>query len=238
MTVPLMALAVGAIIAGFVGVPKVLWGNNGIEHFLEPSFTARAVDVNRAPAQAMHEAPALSGHQAVGESMGAAAEHAAEAVPHLSTWGEVGLMAFSVLLAAIGISVAWRIYVRAPEIADNLAARWSGAHRVLLNKYYVDELYDATVVQGTMASATGLWVFDARVVDGAVNGSGWLTIFSSWFSHLIDKYLVDGLVNFVGAAFEEGSFLFRRAQTGLIQNYALVMLFGVFAFVSLYLFVR
>ena len=89
-----------------------------------------------------------------------------------------------------------------------------------------------------MASANGLWVFDARVVDGAVNGSGWLTIFTSWFSHLIDKYLVDGLVNFVGAVLEEASFLFRRVQTGLIQNYALVMLLGVFAFVSMYLFVR
>jgi NADH-quinone oxidoreductase subunit L len=147
-------------------------------------------------------------------------------------------MAFSVLLAAVGILVARRFYVRAPEIADNLAARWAGAHRVLLNKYYVDELYGATVIKGTMASANGLWVFDAKVVDGAVNGAGWLTIFASWFSHLIDTYVVDGLVNFVGAVFEEASFLFRRAQTGLIQNYALVMLFGVFAFVSIYLFVR
>jgi NADH-quinone oxidoreductase subunit L len=89
-----------------------------------------------------------------------------------------------------------------------------------------------------MASASGLWAFDARVVDGAVNGSGWLTIFSSWFSHLIDKYIVDGLVNLVGAVLEESSFLFRRLQSGLIQHYALVMLFGVFAFVSIYLFVR
>ena len=79
---------------------------------------------------------------------------------------------------------------------------------------------------------------DRNVVDGAVNGSGWLTMFSAWFSHLLDKYIVDGLVNLVGAVLEESSFLFRRLQTGLIQNYALVMLFGVFAFVSVYLFVR
>ena len=93
-------------------------------------------------------------------------------------------------------------------------------------------------VSVTMASAAGLWVFDAKVVDGAVSGAGWLTIFSSWFSHLIDKYLVDGLVNVLGAVFEESSFVLRRVQTGLIQNYALVMLLGVFAFVSMYLFVR
>jgi NADH-quinone oxidoreductase subunit L len=82
-----------------------------------------------------------------------------------------------------------------------------------------------------------MWIFDARVVDGAVNGSGWLTIFSSWLSHLLDKYIVDGLVNLVGSVLQESSFVFRRFQTGLIQNYALLMLFGVFAFVSVYLLV-
>ena len=261
MTIPLMTLAAGAIIAGFVGVPQALWGNNAIEHFLEPSFTASAAHVahatvpaeagthenavvaSHASAPAAHEASALSELPAVSESKGThesaeAGGHAAGEGGHLSWWGEIGLMAFSVLLAVIGIATAWRFYVRVPEISERLAARWAGAHRVLSNKYYVDELYDATVIKGTMASAAGLWVFDAKVVDGAVNGTGWLTIFSSWFSHLIDKYLVDGLVNFVGAVFEEGSFLFRRAQTGLIQNYALVMLVGVFAFVSIYLFVR
>jgi NADH-quinone oxidoreductase subunit L len=252
MTIPLMTLAAGAIIAGFVGVPQALWGNNAIEHFLEPSFTARAVVASHATAPATHEVPALSELPVVSESKGGhgnAVAHAnAATVPaeagthetggHLSWWGEIGLMAFSVLLAAIGIATAWRFYVRVPEISERLATRWAAAHRVLSNKYYVDELYDATVIKGTMASAGGLWVFDAKVVDGAVNGTGWLTIFSSWFSHLIDKYIVDGLVNFVGAVFEEGSFLFRRAQTGLIQNYALVMLVGVFAFVSIYLFVR
>jgi NADH-quinone oxidoreductase subunit L len=128
--------------------------------------------------------------------------------------------------------------VRSPEIAENLARRWSGAHRVLSNKYYVDEFYGATIVGGTLRSADGLWTVDRLVVDGAVNGSGWLTVFSAWFSHLLDKYIVDGLVNLVGAVLEESSFVFRRLQTGLIQNYALVMLFGVFVFVSLYLLMR
>jgi NADH-quinone oxidoreductase subunit L len=63
-------------------------------------------------------------------------------------------------------------------------------------------------------------------------------MFSSWFSQLIDKYIVDGLVNLVGTVIEEASFVLRRFQSGLIQNYALVMLFGVFAFVSVYLFMR
>jgi NADH-quinone oxidoreductase subunit L len=57
-------------------------------------------------------------------------------------------------------------------------------------------------------------------------------------SGLFDRSVVDGLVNLVGWVAEEGSFWFRRLQTGLIQNYALLMLFGIFAFLSVYLFVR
>jgi NADH-quinone oxidoreductase subunit L len=251
MTIPLQLLAVGAVIAGFVGVPAALGGGNAIEHFLEPSFTARAAVAEHAAATAGSEAKTLSEAAHAAESKGGAEAHTTAAehtVPaeqgapseaaHMSAAGEIGLMAFSVLIAVIGIMTAYRFYVRAPEIAENLARRWSGAHRVLLNKYYVDEFYGATVVAGTLRSADGLWAVDRNVVDGAVNGSGWLTMFSAWFSHLLDKYIVDGLVNLVGAVLEESSFLFRRLQTGLIQNYALVMLFGVFAFVSVYLLVR
>jgi NADH-quinone oxidoreductase subunit L len=107
-----------------------------------------------------------------------------------------------------------------------------------LNKYYVDELYDATVVSGTMASARGLWAVDRNVVDGAVNGTGWVTIVGSWFSGLTDRTVVDGLVNLVGGIVEESSHRFRRLQTGLVQNYAVLILFGVFAFVTVYLFAR
>jgi NADH-quinone oxidoreductase subunit L len=231
MTYPLMALAVGAIVAGFVGVPAALGGGNAIEHFLEPSFTAHGA------AEAGAEAPA-----AVAPAAAAAeAEHGpagAEEEPHMSAAGEIGLMALSVAIAVAGIMAAYRFYVVRPEISESLATRFAGAHRVLSNKYYVDELYNATVVRGTMDGSRGLWGFDARVVDGAVNGSGWATRFSAWCSHMIDKYVVDGAVNLVGWTAYESSFGFRRMQTGLIQNYALLMLFGVFCFVSWYVFAR
>jgi NADH-quinone oxidoreductase subunit L len=247
MTIPLVILAVGAAFAGLVGIPAALGGGNAIEHFLEPSFSARAAVVEHAAAGAGGEAKALSELTAAGEPKGgapaetaAAVEHGApgETAHHISWAAEMGLMGLSLLVGIVGILTAYRFYVKAPEIAENLARRWSGAHRVLSNKYYVDEFYGATVVDGTIASANGLWTVDRTIVDGAVNGSGWLTVVSAWFSHLIDKYLVDGLVNLVGAVLEESSFAFRRFQTGLVQNYALVMLFGVFAFVSVYLFVR
>jgi NADH-quinone oxidoreductase subunit L len=171
------------------------------------------------------QAAAEAGHEGVVEK------------PEMAAAGEIGLMAFSVFLGVVGIWVAYRFYVRRPEISENLAARFSGAHRVLSNKYYVDELYGATFVNSTLASANLLWAVDRNVVDGAVNGSGWTTILTSWISGLIDKYIVDGLVNLVGWILEKSSYAIRRAQTGLIQNYALLMLFGVFAFVT-YLLLR
>ena len=218
MTIPLMALAVGAIVAGFVGIPAALGGSNAIEHFLEPSFTASA--------------SAEGGHGAETVAAEAAGEHEA---PHMSHAGELGLMALSVLVALGGIGLAYRFYLSRPEVADQLSVRWAGPHDVLLNKYYVDELYGATVVRGTFAGADRLWAFDGTVVDGGVNGTAWTTVVLSWVSHAFDRYVVDGLVNLVGWTASEASFVFRRFQTGLIQNYALWMLFGVFVFVSYFL---
>jgi len=143
-----------------------------------------------------------------------------------------------VLAAASKKLNAQKIYVKNPEIAGQLAARWAGAHRTLLNKYYVDELYDATVISGTFTAGRGLWTFDRNVVDGAVNGTSWVTVISSWLSGLTDRAVVDGMVNLVGWIVQEASLSFRRFQTGLVQNYALLMLFGIFAFVGIYLFAR
>jgi NADH-quinone oxidoreductase subunit L len=237
MTVPLMALAIGAMVAGFVGIPQALGGGNTIEHFLEPSFTASAAagshhaaagEVGVSPGTTAPAPAGTPAHEGTG-----AAEPA-----HMSRAAELGLMLFSVLLAAGGILIATNFYVKNPEVPKRLADRWPGAHALLFNKYYVDELYNATAIKGTLSSGRGLWTFDGRVVDGAVNGSGWLTQLGAWASHMFDKYVVDGLVNLVGWTAGEGSYLFRRVQTGLVQNYALLMLFGVFAFLTVYLLAR
>ncbi len=222
MTGPLMLLAIGAIVAGFVGIPAALGGSNAIEHFLEPSFT-----VNAAIAEVE-----------VGDEEGAVAGEAQETEHEMSRTGELGLMALSILVALGGIALAHRAYIARPELAEAWRIRWVGVHRVLLHKYYVDELYHGTVVRGIMSSSRGLWRFDGRVVDGAVNGTGWLTRASAWCSQLFDKYIVDGAVNLVGWSAWEGSFSVRRLQTGLIQNYVLATLLGVFVFVSVYVFVR
>jgi NADH-quinone oxidoreductase subunit L len=228
MTFPLTVLALGAFVAGFFGIPAALGGGNTIEHFLEPSFTAES-----------HVAPGVrpGGGEAGLTAVTAAAGEEHETEP-ASRGLELGLMAFSVLIAALGIGLAHKFYVTSPEISERLATQWSGAHRTLANKYYVDELYNATVVSGTFASGRGLWIFDRRVVDGAVNGSSWITVVSAWFSGLTDRTVVDGLVNLVGRICEEGSFWIRKVQTGLVQNYALLMVLGLFAFLTVFLLSR
>jgi len=184
-----------------------------------------------APGHSEGAAPAAPGHAAGGEGHG-------EGAAHLSTAGERGLMVFSVLIAALGIGFAWRTYISHPEFAERMKQRFAGAHRVLSNKYYVDELYDATAVRGTMGAARGSWRFDRTVIDGLVDGSAWATRLSSWLSGFLDTHLVDGAVNATGATFREASHGLRRLQTGLVQNYALLMMIGVFVLISLYLIVR
>src|SRR5262249_55452680 len=149
MTFPLMALAIGAIVAGFIGIPSALFGSgSAIEKFLEPSFTAEhtIADSGLRTADSREPQSAIEGHSG-------------EAGAHLSRGAELGLMAFSVLLALVGLFAAYRFYVVSPDISERLAQNWSGAHRVLSNKYYVDELYEATVINGTFAGGRGLWTF-------------------------------------------------------------------------------
>ncbi len=95
MTLPLQVLAVGACVAGFVGIPAALGGGNAIEHFLEPSFTAHASAEPGAPAR-----------EAAAEPAGAAAEPAEHEEAHASRGVELGLMGFSLLVAIGGILLA------------------------------------------------------------------------------------------------------------------------------------
>ena len=98
--------------------------------------------------------------------MHGAAEHASHSL-------EMALMIVSSLIAIGGIGVAAFLYLKRPTIPDAMAARFPGVYRFLVNKGYIDELYDAVVVQPIKSlSEHVLWKADARVIDGAVNGMG------------------------------------------------------------------
>ena len=86
-----------------------------------------------------------------------------------------------------------------------------------------------------MWSMNAFWTVDERVVDGIVNAFATFTrLYSNW-SGFLDRLVVDGSVNGVAVLVQSGARAFRLMQTGLVQNYLLVMALGVFVFATLYL---
>ena len=167
-----------------------------------------------------------------------AGAHAAEHAPSISL--ELALMAASVAVATIGLFVAYLWYAKGEgRVPAGLAARYPRLYRTLANKYFVDEAYEAVFVEG-LAKGGGrfLWEVDATVVDLIPNGAAAATKGASWLSNLFDKHLVDGAVNGVATSLQGGFRLLRRAQTGHVQNYALVMGAGLFCIVAVYLIFR
>ncbi len=155
---------------------------------------------------------------------------------------EWGLILVSVAVAVVGILIARRLWGgdRGLQAEEAFAANAPAVQRTLQNKYWVDELYDATFVRGTWSLAALLHRFDAGFIDGfLVNGLGArLTLVSSMASGLFDHYVVDGLVNFSGWLSTRGSRMFRRVQIGFVSQYALVMAMGVFALVCAWIVAR
>jgi NADH-quinone oxidoreductase subunit L len=181
MALVLIVLAIGSVLAGYIGIPHALGGHNALATWLAPAFQAGAP---------------------------AAAE---EALAPEEIALELTLMVVSSVIAVAGIALAAFIWLKRRDIADGLARSLAGPYRVLLNKYYVDEIYDASVVRPIQAlSRDGLWrVFDVKVVDGVVNGAG--TIVSA------------------------GAGALRRVQTGSVRAYAGSIFIGVVMILGYYL---
>jgi NADH-quinone oxidoreductase subunit L len=150
-------------------------------------------------------------------------------------WPDIPLMLLSTLIALGGLFTAYHFYVQNPALPQRLAERFAFAYQVLLNKYYVDEFYDAFIVRPVMWSMNALWTIDARIVDGIVNGFAAFTrLYANW-SGILDRLVVDGSVNGVAVIVQSGARVFRLVQTGMVQNYLLVMALGVFVFATIYL---
>jgi NADH-quinone oxidoreductase subunit L len=201
MAIALIVLAIGSVLAGYIGVPHALGGHNMLAAWLEPAFEAHL--------------PAAEGVATPTEEPGAAAAHgdeaAAGAEQHDETALELTLMGVSSAIAVIGIAIAWFLWRKRQDLVANLARSFAPVHRLLLNKYYVDEAYDAAVVHPVrLISQEGLWRgFDVKVIDGAVNGTA---------------SLVDG-----------GAWLLRRLQTGSVRAYAGGVFVGVVVILGYYL---
>src|SRR5262249_17222340 len=143
-----------------------------------------------------------------------------------SFW-EWSLMFASVGVALVGWLVARSFYKDAKStVPQKLAAAFPRLYPVVLNKYYVDEFYQATVLRGTGLLARALAVFDNVVIDGIVNGTAKVVAFVANIDGAIDKYLVDGAVNFFADAIVGAGGRLRRLQTGRIQNYLYAAVLG------------
>jgi NADH-quinone oxidoreductase subunit L len=182
MTLPLMALAVGSAVLGIViGFPPEL---GFIHSYLNPVFE--------------HCVPL--------QGIGVLIDTCAHEQP---IWEVViSLAAVSVVAGLIGIAIGLSMYVRhRPDPAA--VTRASGPiYRLLVNKYYVDELYDHRIVDLGRAFFGALWAFDVHVIDGIANGIGRLAAMGG------------------GGA--------RRLQTGVVGNYALTIVVGLLVMIVAY----
>ncbi len=172
MTVPLMILAFLSLVGGFVGIP-VIEGAQRFGNFLDPVF---------APAKAI-------------------IEHGAHHAGHHSVTAELVLMAVSLGIAIFGLLLARFMYITSPETPGRIVDRFSGLHRLVYNKYWIDELYDFLFVNSIVEFSKLLWKkFDEAVIDGVVNG--------------------------VGAVTQAFGGVLRLLQTGFVKDYALSVLVG------------
>jgi len=211
MTLPLYALAAGAAVVGWLGIPKFIFGKeNFFEGFLAPVITPLAAGWQIEP----HE------------------------IPHATEWL---LMGTSVGVAFLGIVLAWAFYSGAYPFAvpARVAASLGGFYRLVRDKYRVDEFYEAVFVNGLIKrGGRFLWEIDARVVDLIPNGAASLALGLSHVSSWVDRTFVDGAVNGVGSVFQAAFRGMHRIQSGRAQNYALTMAAGIFGFVCLYLLLK
>jgi len=161
--------------------------------------------------------------------------HAVEGSTHSELATEWIFIIISLVVAGIGMLLGGLFYIWRPALAGIWSQRLRPLYVASYNKYWVDEFYGLTVTRRTMDLARAVFRFDSGIVDGIVNGLAWL---SRLFSRIVggfDKYFVDGLVNTIAAFIMRlMSPLFRAAQTGFTQNYALVMVLGLMVAVAVF----
>ena len=195
MWVPLAVLAVLSIVGGFMGVPAAWGGSNHFEHFLAPAI-AHVAPAGEVAHGETHAAPATPAGEAVTPAPEAAAHAPAPAAPaevHHDVTTERLFTVISVLLGFLGIGIGVAVFLKKP-------IRWMP--KWLENKYYVDEIYEASVIHPIEhTSRDFLW-------------------------KIIDVKLIDGFVNGVAKAFAGAANILRYTQTGSARNYAAVILIG------------
>ncbi len=184
MAAPLAILAVLSLAGGLVGMPASWFGPSPMERWLHPVLGApEAVAAGEVAHGAGGQGDPGAGHGGP----------------------ETLLMIVSTLAAAGGIGLGWSLWVARPDVPGRIAAGAGAVHRYVRGKFFVDELYDAVVVQPYYGLCRLSARFDAGIVDGTVNG--------------------------LGAAIETSGHVLKLFHTGFVRNYALFYMAGAAAVV-------
>ena len=174
-----------------------------------------------------------SGHEPLLEHFLSPSLPAAEKVPfretsHATEWL---FQAIGVGIAALGWISARALYLDAKStVPERLKATFPRIWAIVFNKYYVDELYQATVINPSLWASRALYWFDQNVIDGLVNAVATVGRAVAYADAAFDQKVVDGAVNLLADAFLHGGAKLRRLQTGRIQAYLFGALAGAIAF--------
>lgn len=160
------------------------------------------------------------------ESIGEEASLFEEAAHH----AHYPAMIISLLVAGAGILLAFSFYYWKKFDADKIAEKIKPLYTFSINKWYFDEFYEGVFVRGTIGLTKVFRWFDNNIIDGVVNGVASLTQRGSSGTGKFDNSFIDGLVNLVGSIVMFFGLLFRKIQTGKVQNYIAYVLLGIVIF--------
>jgi NADH-quinone oxidoreductase subunit L len=161
-------------------------------------------------------------HRFLGPIVGATGEHGA------GTGLVFLLMGTATAIALVGWGIAHVLYGASPGTADRWAVRFSGVYMTLLNKYYVDEVYDFLFVEPLKRWGELLDWFDRTVVDGLVRGVGRLADWGSAGSTWIEKHVIYAGLNVIGYGNHLAARQGRKMQSGMVHHYAAIIVAGLF----------
>jgi NADH-quinone oxidoreductase subunit L len=222
-----------ANLAGISAPAKVATMEHAAVMAPAPEVGSAASHGTSGPVETPHAArPAVQGEPQEGAPHGVTPGQAVHGAPdaghdaHLAHTAHAVAMYSSVAVGTLGIFLAFVVYFFGWINPDRVANAVKPLYNFLLNKWYFDELYDATVINGSIAFSRFLAWFDLHVVDGLVNLTAQLGVFVSFLVGKFDNYVVDGAVNGLASATTGSGSLLRRLQTGKLYHYVFVLAGG------------
>ncbi|TFG98258.1 MAG: NADH-quinone oxidoreductase subunit L [Calditrichales bacterium] len=146
---------------------------------------------------------------------------------HTAHLAHISGIFISLLVAFAGILLALALYFWKRWDVDRLTDKIRPLYNLSFNKYYFDEIYDATFIRGTLLWNNALNWFDNTIIDGIVNGSSKVAQMISFVSGKFDLGIIDGAVNGIAVVTQYVGKRVQKVQTGQIQHYILGALMGI-----------